>query len=253
MSMDMTAEAMDKVVELAKPVTFEITDPRGVKTTYSNNPLVEIKGAAPDLAATVEVSSLSGFVALILAKLETIEPDVFATNFLIHVVSDSRVELRSSKTDNWGRRLLLIKATPVQFEQFRFGQWMGQEEFAIAVASKFAETPDRAYVLNAASSLLNEASTTSEDNGFVQKVSMKQGLRMKQETTLKPRVSLAPYRTFPEVEQPASDFVFRARCNDGGTPQLMLVEADGGRWKVAAMETIKRALEEKGLNIPIIA
>ena len=38
-----------------------------------------------------------------------------------------------------------------------------------------------------------------------------------------------------------------------GSPYLMLVEADGGRWKIDAIATIKAAVEAFGLTIPIIA
>ncbi len=76
---------------------------------------------------------------------------------------------------------------------------------------------------------------------------------MKESITIKPRVALAPFRTFPEIEQPISEFVFRARCTGEGTPALMLVEADGGRWKIDAITTIRAEMEAFGLNIPIIA
>mgnify|MGYP001347417902 CR=1 FL=1 len=129
---------------------------------------------------------------------------------------------------------------------------MPQEEFAIAVASLFAETPDKQYVLNCASTLTNDATTTSEDDGFTQRATAKAGLRLKDVITLKPRVELAPYRTFPEIEQPVSQFVFRARCDGQSTPSLMLVEADGGRWKIQAMAAISEMLRNFDLGIPII-
>jgi hypothetical protein len=74
----------------------------------------------------------------------------------------------------------------------------------------------------------------------------------KRKLNLKPRVDLAPYRTFPEVAQPVSSFVFRARCPEASQPMLMLVEADGGRWKVEAMNTLREAMGSWDLNIPII-
>ena len=54
-------------------------------------------------------------------------------------------------------------------------------------------------------------------------------------------IDLQPFRTFLEVDQPTSAFVFRidkaGRC--------ALFEADGGIWKNEAMENIKEYLEEK--------
>ena len=50
-------------------------------------------------------------------------------------------------------------------------------------------------------------------------------------------VTLCPYRTFLEVEQPESQFVFRIK--DEGGVQFKLVEAEGGMWKNEAMHLIK--------------
>jgi hypothetical protein len=52
-------------------------------------------------------------------------------------------------------------------------------------------------------------------------------------------VVLAPYRTFVEVTQPESDFVFRMQNG----PRCALFEADGGAWKLTAMRHIKEYLQ----------
>ena len=54
-------------------------------------------------------------------------------------------------------------------------------------------------------------------------------------------MKLRPYRTFTEVVQPASDFIFRMKEDRGIT--CALFEADGGAWKNAAMKNIKEYLE----------
>lgn len=51
------------------------------------------------------------------------------------------------------------------------------------------------------------------------------------------------YRTFMEIEQPESEFVFRARKADS-LPHFALFEADGGAWRIEAMKRIKAYLEE---------
>lgn len=55
-------------------------------------------------------------------------------------------------------------------------------------------------------------------------------------------VKLRPYRTFAEIEQPESSYIFRIKDNDGG-PAFKLVEADGGLWKNVVMKKIKDYLE----------
>lgn len=248
--MDMTSEAMQKTLDIARPELHEVEDVHGIKTNFSTKPLHQVVANAPALPHQVDVNTLAGFADLVRAKLE--EKD-FPADFLIHIEDETTVTLKARQSDEYGRRLVLIQAQPVKFDLFRFGQWHDQEAFAIEIASKFADTPDKDYVLKMASILTNDASQTSEDDGFTQRVNVKAGLRMKESTTLKPRVDLAPYRTFPEIDQPISQFVLRARCAEGATPALMLVEADGGRWKVDAISKIRVAMAEFDLNIPIVA
>lgn len=63
-------------------------------------------------------------------------------------------------------------------------------------------------------------------------------------------VNLIPYRTFLEVEQPASDFVFRVSEGRGGAPVFKLVAADGGVWKSQAVANVKAYLTEALKDIP---
>lgn len=247
--MDITAETIQKVLDIAKPEIHDIEDAHGKAARYSTKQLHQIQAAAPKEPAHVGVFTLAGFADLVKAKLEDQD---FPADFLIHVEDHQTVTLKARQSDEYGRRLVLIQAQPVPFDRFKFGQWHDQEAFAIALASQFADSPDKDYVLKMAATLINEGTNTSEDDGFSQRATIKAGLRTKENVTLKPKVELAPFRTFPEVDQPVSPFVFRAKCV-GETPALMLVEADGGRWKVNAIATIRKAMEAFGLEIPIIA
>lgn len=67
-------------------------------------------------------------------------------------------------------------------------------------------------------------------------------------------VTLAPFRTFTEVPQPESPFIFRAK--DAGAeaiPLLALFECDGGKWQTQAMESIKKFLDDAKTGVPVIA
>lgn len=247
--MDLTTEAIQKILDISKPQVSDIVDGKGVRAPYSTKQLFQVKAVAPEIPDSVSVSTLAGFADLVKAKLEE---KAFSEDYLIHVEDHGTVTLKARKSDQYGRRQVLIEAHPVPFKAFTFGQWHDQESFAIAVASLFADGGDKAYVLSMSSTLTNDATSTGEDDGFTQRATVKAGLRMKEQVTIKPRVDLAPYRTFPELDQPMSQFVLRAKTM-GDTPALMLVEADGGRWKVEAIATLRKAMEAFELNIPIIA
>ena len=120
-------------------------------------------------------------------------------------------------------------------------------------------TPDLETILKVAGNV--EAKTTANygDDGVSQKTTIKQGIASKTDVLVPNPVTLIPYRTFLEVEQPGSEFVFRIK-DSGGAPAFMLVEAEGGLWKHEAMQNVKDFLanalaEETELmkNITIIA
>lgn len=85
-----------------------------------------------------------------------------------------------------------------------------------------------------------------------QKVTVKTGVASVSDAVVPNPVTLAPYRTFPEVEQPESKFIFRMK--EG--PTAALFEADGGAWRNTAILGIKEYLKEAlkdNENIEIIA
>lgn len=246
----MQGDVVTKIAELAQVQEFVINDANDKAHSYTSKPVHEVKPAALPQPAAVGLVSLLGFSDLVKAKLENLDP----TNWIIHVRDHCTVALISRIADEHGRRLELVKATPVPTEQFKFGQFMENEAFIIAVASKFVLTDDLTYVINIASGLTSGATRTAEDNGLLQKVTIKRGMSLPSDAVIKNRVSLAPYRTFPEVRQPISDFLFRLK--DGGEdekPSLALFEADGGKWKLDAINEVRRVLETYTLGIPVVA
>jgi hypothetical protein len=116
---------------------------------------------------------------------------------------------------------------------------MPSEAFIIAVNALFLPTPGRDLILSYVSSLKVEEEANIIDNGVSQEATVRQGVRggLTKAATAPSRVTLAPFRTFTEIEQPESEFVFRMRKNDDGV-ELALFEADGGAWKADAMRRI---------------
>lgn len=250
MSQDITSETIKTILEIAKPEVVEVEDAKGVVANYSTKPLHQIEARKGELPADIDVVSLLGFADLVRAKLEDAN---FAKDYLIHIEDESTVSLKSRVSDVYGRRWVLALAKPVEFDRFLFGRFLPQEEFVIGVAALFADTTDdKNYVLSLASTLTDELTSVSEDDGISQTAKVRRGLQLKDSVVVKPRVRLAPYRTFPDAEQPASEFVFRAKT-ENGVPKLALIEADGGRWKLAAIAEIKRVLEGFDLGVSIVA
>lgn len=109
------------------------------------------------------------------------------------------------------------------------------------VRTSLCITEDRDYLLALLSRIDVNQGVSSVDNGISQEVSVKTGAVLKEQQTVQPIVHLQPYRTFLEVEQPASDFLLR--LDKEGHPALY--EADGGAWKLEAKRNIAAYLGEK--------
>lgn len=82
------------------------------------------------------------------------------------------------------------------------------------------------------------------DDGVTQKATIKTGIASKGDAIIPNPVALKPYRTFTEVDQPESAFVFRMREGRAGGIECAIYEADGGAWEREAMESIKAYLKD---------
>ena len=95
--------------------------------------------------------------------------------------------------------------------------------------------------MQVAGNIKSGTTASYSDDGVSQKTTIKAGVELSDVIVPNP-VALRPYRTFAEIEQPESNYVFRIMDNDRG-PGFKLVEADGGLWKNATMNRIKEYLE----------
>lgn len=113
------------------------------------------------------------------------------------------------------------------------------EEALIALRTRFQPTNDTEYALKLLSDITTGAKVTFNDNGVATTVVTKKGIDLQSNQPIRPIISLKPYRTFQEVEQPASEYLIR--INDRG---ITFIEADGGMWKLKARQTVKEYFEE---------
>lgn len=133
-----------------------------------------------------------------------------------------------------------------------FGRYEGASDFNVLLQSRFVDADDRSTVLEFASALKIEKGTDIIDNGISQVTTIKDGVASLAKATAPNPVTLRPYRTFAEVEQPASQFIFRINA----LAEMALFEADGGKWRLDAINNIasylKAELAEQD-NITILA
>ena len=195
----------------------------------------------PPVPTALAISTLTGFVDLLEAGFEAYGPQ----EVLVHVLDHDTVELIASGSDSFGRRQVYIHAAALKPERtFKFNNFLVQEEFNIALQSMFVPDSNVAELLAISGNLTAQNSSQQEDDGVTQRMTVKAGIVKLDTVTPKPRVSLCPYRTFAEVLQPPSDYIFRVRQSEQGNT-CALFEADGGRWKSAAIQIIKDWLSNR--------
>lgn len=169
---------------------------------------------------------------------------------IVVIETPTRVAVYSYNDDMEVRsELLLVQADVPNIE---YGQFLKSEFFNIMLQSRFVNGNDRELLLDYASKISIENGADIVDDGASQVTTIRSGVANKTKGKAPNPVSLAPYRTFVEVTQPYSDFVFRIN-KDG---QMALFEADGGSWKNEAKGNIMKYLLiklDKFQNVTILA
>ena len=167
---------------------------------------------------------------------------------IIQVVSATKVLLYSGLLPERDRETLF--EVNALLPEFNYGREYDQEDFLVALQANFEQSDDRDALSVLAGNIVNTQTATYSDDGISQLATIQTGVTTKESATVKNPVTLFPYRTFLEVDQPASEFVFRIGEGRGGAPTFKLVAADGGRWKPQAVDNVKNYLMEALADIP---
>lgn len=139
------------------------------------------------------------------------------------------------------RKITVTIAFKPNAERNFVASYYDQECFLIELQANFVETDDLITIMQVAGNIKSGTTANYSDDGVSQKTTIKTGVELADVIVPNP-VKLRPYRTFAEIEQPESSYVFRIKDAERG-PAFKLVEADGGLWKNAVMKKIKEYLE----------
>ncbi len=235
----MIKEALQYLVELGKAEEHTING-----DTYSDKPLHRIDMYIPK-ANAIEMHTLTSLVDYIKSDV-----DAMSEKMIVEVASPTKVNLYSQLDYNRDREKLVSVSARVP--EFSFNNFMDQEKFCINLQSKFIDDPqtDRSLILKFAGTV--EAGTVAEygDDGITQKATVKTGIASKGDAIVPNPVKLRPYRTFLEVEQPISEFIFRMKQDKYDGINCAIFEADGGAWQIAATKAIKEYLQLELAALP---
>lgn len=231
---------IEKICELSAPAVLNIEG-----RSYSSKTIHPVHDPMPD---ALNINTLTGIVDFI-GGIDGIGPD----KAIIHVSSETDVTLIGALAGVFRNRDTYVHAKYAN-PTFRFGQWMDLENFIINIQAGFVQDEMTATILKVVGNLKDETVTNFSDDGKTQAVTAKTGIAMVSKVAVPSPITLCPYRTFMEIEQPASSFIFRMKQQGNGQqPACSLFEADGKAWELEAMQRIKTWLEANAKGFKVIA
>jgi hypothetical protein len=222
---------VEKILELRQPVTLEVAG-----RPYSTVGLMSVIPPSPDC---LKVNTLTGLVDYLRENRD----GLLVEQLIVHVVDPVTVVVRSPIMPPFQQRRAYLSAHYAP-PAFPFGQFMPMEEFVINVLAKFAGSNSQTELLKVLGNITGEASKNLADDGVTQIITARTGVARVGEVAIKNPVMLSPFRTFSEVDQPLSPFIYRLKDSGGGNFTGALFEADGGQWRLAAIDNVATYLRD---------
>jgi len=229
-----TATAVKEITALAERAS-EVQRFTIGESEFSDRPLHRLNTDPPQ-PETLEFYTLQAFADYLKAEAEDSRP-------MVHVVTPTRVDAISAlygDSDHL-RRNPARAVCKTELKGFSFNSAIGLETLTIALQTCFQ--PGRGQIdelRKFCASVRSTASITVADDQVSQQIEARRGIAAVQPTAVVNPWSLAPWRTFPEIEQPISPFVLR--FVEGEVPRAGLFETGDASWQVDAVKAIARAL-----------
>jgi hypothetical protein len=199
------------------------------------------------------LNTLKGLADFIKADIDKLKEERLA----IQIVSEEQVDFFGPLFGRFEQRKIFAV---VQLRSifgagtFQYGKFYDLEEFNIKLRTLFEATSEQVELLKLLGNIKEERVRTTEDDGISQTVIARVGIASVAEVRVPSPVELRPFRTFREVDQPASPFIIRLRAgNEDELPTVALYEADGGAWKLDAIQSLAIFFELADLGVAIFA
>lgn len=240
----MISEGIQKILDISREFkTLEIDD-----RLWSNRELDRIPLSEETQPEAMNFDSLTGLKEFATGFKPPAEIDQGAIFY--HVESPVLVSLCGQlQPENFNTRFKYATAemglSSFQFSSYGRDHWYDLEMFIISLQSLFVPSETLDNIMDNAGNIVNEMIINHNDDRMSQSLEVRTGLSQRGKVKVENPVKLRPWRTFREVDQPEGDFIlrFKGGVKDQRPVQASLWEADGGRWRIQAMQSIKEWLE----------
>lgn len=200
-------------------------------------------------AKTLGVSTLGSLRDYLAANRDKVDVNAI----VVHVVSPTSVHVLGPLDARARVRETFLSAACVDMTDGFLGKFMSLEEFLVGLQVRFADADDRKRVLGLLSNVKHETVKSALDDGVTQIVQARAGVALVSDVAVPNPVLLCAFRTFRDVVQPSSLFVLRVQSGrQGGLPEVGLFEADGGAWRLTAVERVKGWLTDALQSMPVL-
>lgn len=248
----MIKEAIEKILQLKKdPVVNIDGEDYNCLTNNQLVPMEIVNKIKIDELDSIKTQTLTSIIDYLIYN-----PDKLNLEKLYIVIKNEKnVYLESTVFGDYRQKEIYMDSTYKEPHK-DLNSYMTLESMLIMLNSTFGLNDDLQNLVKVISAVSENEVKDTFDNGISQTVKVKSGIDMNSEAKLPRLVTLIPFRTFPESDQPESDFLFRAKKGAYGL-EYALFPADGGAWKNQAILNIKKwlqeTLQENDLDVPILA
>lgn len=233
----MIKEAIDRILELNEAPTFK--DAEGVERSTST-----LKAIMPKLPDPINLHTLTGLADFI--KTRNLPP-----RFFVWIVDHANVSIMSGR-DEFERRARLAGAV---FEPKNL--FIQNEDIETALINlRTAFVPgggDHDQLMRLLGNIEDVETGEYADDGLSQSVTIRKTVTSKGVEKPSPIFRLAPFRTFPEIDQPLVEYVVRLKKSRSNGLMVSLHESRSEVWKLQAIQRIKAWFIENTAGVEIIA
>lgn len=137
----------------------------------------------------------------------------------------------------------IVKTVSPNTSTMDSGRWMPQDVFITDLMVYFKRDKNLDSLLQVVKNLSRESSLRQSDNGMTQEMTVKSGVKSDWERVENP-ITLTPWRTFIEADQPKSKYIFRVEKSEEKGIKLQLTLVENGQWEHEAVNNIRAWLKK---------
>lgn len=212
----------------------------GRKYFFGNVKMVE-----RPLPLALKMQTLAGMVDYVNADKDKLNKD----GLMLVAVNHKQVVLVGVNEFDTQRRPCYAASDLCDINVFPFGEFLSYEAFMIKLLCLFQKSTELEEFIRKVSKIRATDNEEHEDTGVAIQKTTKEGVFTEASREV---VELKPFRTFQELDQPASKFIFRI-SRSRGELQCALFECDGGAWINGARQAIKEYFAKHLPTISVLA